>query len=91
MNFVYGCLGGAFAFLVLFAGPELLDARAQGELKFNPMGILVVFFLFAIQVAVGGYVAQLSDASTIQQASAYGTASATIIGGVPRVAAVLAK
>lgn len=91
MNFAYGCLGGAVAFLTLFAGPELLEAHARKEFKLRPMGVVVVFLLFGIQVVLGGYAALLSDASTLPQASAYGTATATIVGGVPRVLASLAN
>jgi hypothetical protein len=81
-TFLYGSLGGALAFIAIFALPELRAAWQAKDFNFGWKPAAIVSLIFIVQSILGGAAAILvGDATLAKQAIAYGLAAEGIIGG----------
>ncbi|GAB3083922.1 hypothetical protein GCM10027080_37110 [Pedococcus soli] len=81
--FLWGCLGGLLAYIVLFALPELLRAYYTTKANKTPLRKVVIAGLIGLFfIALGGGTALLlGDVNGAQEAIAYGLAGEGLIAG----------
>jgi hypothetical protein len=81
--FLWGCVGGLLAYIVLFALPELLRAYYTTKTRKTPVTKLVIAGLIGLFfIALGGGTALLlGDVNGPQEAIAYGLAGEGLIAG----------
>lgn len=84
-TFLWGCVGGGAAYLLVFALPELRKLWNVGP-PFPTAGRIVVAILLAtVYVMLGGVAAVIvGDAVEVKHAIAYGLGFEALLGGVLR-------
>lgn len=85
-TFLYGCLGGAIAFVAVFALPELREIYKTTGAQIPPPSKLIVagLILVALVILGGAAAVLLGDATQAKQAIAYGVAGEGLVGGIIR-------
>lgn len=85
---LYGCLGGAVAYLAIFAFPELKSGQfSKDNFDLNRRAVVRLLLIFVFYASLGGFAAWFAgDATVPKQAVAYGIGGETVVIGLFKTA-----